>query len=182
MPRRQININEKIKKSNTFLKQKIFERKLMMGLSAMSGYKVIEVSKMNNVSQNVVRYWKKKIENWKKFHWGPYGGKRSTKFSNPEKKILNDTIIRIIKTNPDSIDLRKLSTKLKENGINVNRMYISRILRSWRWSWKIPVRFHLYKYTKDNIDRYMHWVHWIQDIPWIKLKFLDEAHFIGRSM
>jgi len=88
----------------------------------------------------------KKIENWKKFHWGSHG------------------------------------TKLSENGINVNRMFISRILRSWRWSWKIPVRFHLYKYTKDNIDRYMHWVHWIQDIPWDRLKFLDEAHFIGRKL
>jgi len=61
-------------------------------------------------------------------------------------------------------------------------MYVSRIFKSWRWSYRIPERKQLLKYTKANILYYGTYITSIYNIPWERLKFVDEAHFISKDL
>jgi len=58
---------------------------------------------------------------------------------------------------------------------------MSRILKAWGWSWKIPCRVQIYKFKPENIEYYIDFVEWIQDKPWDKLKYCDESHIMGRG-
>lgn len=64
----------------------------------------------------------------------------------------------------------------------MSRDYIRRIfVNEWKWSWKIPARVQLQKYTKQNIRQYIAWMKLINKLSWPRLKFLDESHFKGRG-
>lgn len=67
---------------------------------------------------------------------------------------------------------------LLEWGFDVKVEYVRSIFRSWRWSWKRPSRFQLEKYTEENMERYINFLLWIREVPWGKLKFLDEGEFL----
>jgi len=65
----------------------------------------------------------------------------------------------------------------EEQAWHVNREYVRRIFKSWRWSFKKPQFIQLQKYTAHNILYYGDFITWIYDKPWHRLKFLDESHF-----
>jgi len=58
----------------------------------------------------------------------------------------------------------------------------SHVLQTFGWSWKIPVRFQLQKYTPHNLHRYLDYVTALQTIDITKLRFLDEAHFVSKQL
>jgi len=58
----------------------------------------------------------------------------------------------------------------------------ARLLNELGWSWRVPTRYQLAKYTQDNLDRYYIYLHWIQDLDWKRLKFLDESHIVPKSL
>lgn len=58
----------------------------------------------------------------------------------------------------------------------------SRLLKKLGWSWKVPVRFQLRKYTTRNLERYLHYMTAIQQVNPARLRFLDEAHFVSKQL
>jgi len=139
------------------------------------------ISKTFGTTCSRISYWEKRILN-PNFHSGTWGGQRWSKFSSNQRKLLLVYLWYLVTEGPDRFTLGSLVQEMSKAGFEVNRMYLSRIFRSWKWSWKIPVRFHKKKYRSDNIDRYMNFLLWIQDIPWARLKFADESHFVGRRL
>jgi len=111
-----------------------------------------------------------------------WGGKRWTKFSVSKSKIMSLVLWKMVKDAPDKFTLAGLVQQMRQIGFDVNTKFLGRIFKTWRWSWKVPVRFHHAKYSADNIDHYLNYILWIQDIPWYKLKFVDECHFVGRNL
>lgn len=75
--------------------------------------------------------------------------------------------------------------------VKINISYIQQIFRRWRWHAKIPAVKQIQKYSSENINHYLRFVHYfhtnrrytlgIVTIPWEKLKFLDEVHFIPKD-
>jgi len=63
----------------------------------------------------------------------------------------------------------------------VSDMWVSRVFKRWRWSFKKASYQQLQKYTNENIEYYKTFLEALQDIPWIKLKFADEGHFKSKS-
>jgi hypothetical protein len=74
----------------------------------------------------------------------------------------------------------------------ISNPVLSRLLHLMGWSWRfhylqlillnllrVPVRFQTYKYTYQNLLYYAEYLTAIQDIPWTKLKFADEAHIVS---
>jgi len=59
---------------------------------------------------------------------------------------------------------------------------MTRILNKFRWTWKVPTRFQIHKYSAINLIRYMNYLNWISNIPHSKLKFADESHIISKDL
>jgi len=59
---------------------------------------------------------------------------------------------------------------------------LSKMFKQMRWSWRIPTRVQLNKFNRKNLEQYAHYVHCVQDIPWDKLKFADEAHVVEKQV
>jgi len=58
----------------------------------------------------------------------------------------------------------------------------SRVLKKIGWTWRVPTRFQIHKYTLTNITRYVHYLTVVQTIPWNCLKFVDEAHIVSKQL
>jgi len=115
------------------------------------------------------------------FHSLAHGGFRHCKFSSDELQLIKSSLWLSMKQNPSQA-LNHYVDNLKNLGYFVNTMFISRIFKSWRWSFKKPNRSHLLKYTSQNIKNYVNFSVWILNIPWLKLKFVDEVSFVSRSL
>lgn len=71
---------------------------------------------------------------------------------------------------------------LKNVGYDLEESYIRRIFKSWRWSWKKPIRKQFHKYSSSNLRYYGDFLSFILGFPdWTKLKFIDEVHFVGKG-
>jgi len=55
-------------------------------------------------------------------------------------------------------------------------------LRRFRWSWKVPTRFQIHKYTTTNMIRYLNYLQWIQSVPQERLKYTDESHIVSKDL
>lgn len=71
---------------------------------------------------------------------------------------------------------------MHEQGITVSTSFVAHIFRGWRWSWQKPCVQQLQKYTPLNICYYAQFISIIPCLPPIRLKFLDEAHFVSRHL
>lgn len=70
---------------------------------------------------------------------------------------------------------------LHSKGYSVSKSYLQQLFKKWRWSWKKPGKVQIQKYTHENMTYYIRWIVGIGDIPWKKLKFLDEAHCVSKG-
>lgn len=68
------------------------------------------------------------------------------------------------------------------SGAKISSSYVARIFRNWRWSWKKPSTQQIQKFTTENIEYYSQWVVLIPTLPFHRLKFCDEAHFVSRHL
>jgi len=59
---------------------------------------------------------------------------------------------------------------------------VVRLFQSWRWSWKIPIKHQLLKYTSHNTLLYYNFLVWFNTTPWRNIKFLDEVHFVSKDV
>lgn len=72
---------------------------------------------------------------------------------------------------------------IQELGVtDITRWKVGEIFRTWNWSWKIPSRTQIRKYTPENILYYINWVKQCTRLNWYKAKFLDESHFVDKDL
>ncbi len=67
-------------------------------------------------------------------------------------------------------------------GVHVSRMWLSRMFRRWRWSFKKLNHKHIHKYTPQNIEYYGQYLTYIRTVPMNRIKYLDESSFASRGM
>jgi len=130
-------------------------------------------------SRAVARYWATKVKT--RFHSKSWGGKRTKKFTETREATLKLLLWSQCKLNPLST-IPNLVNIASKCGFKISKMYVSRLFKSWRWSFKKPERKQILKYTKANLLYYGSYITSVNDINWNKLKFLDEAHFVSKDL
>jgi len=115
------------------------------------------------------------------FRSGSAGGRRHCKFTIFQEKLIQFALWKLCKQNPSytSIQYQKA---LEKEGWVVSNNYVLRIFKQWRWSWKIPDRKNINKYTIENICYYAEYLFCIYNIPWEKLHFIDESHVFPKKL
>jgi len=83
-------------------------------------------------------------------------------------------------------NLSEYVAELKTNELIYSKSWVSNVISALGKSFKIACYKSKLKYTKENIIRYLNYVSGMNDllqtIPIHKLKFLDESHFVSRSL
>jgi len=70
-----------------------------------------------------------------------------------------------------------MNKDLLQNGFDCSVSYITRIFKQWGWSFKVPTRVNIHKFTIENIEYYFNYYIWAQKQLLSHLKFIDESHF-----
>jgi len=144
------------------------------------GVGLSKTSKFYGISRQNAYYWRNKY--LYRIHDGDQGGDRSTDIDKFIKSMMEPILWKTVTDDPDGFTLRRLVIYLNQLGFKVSKSTLSRTFRRWRWSWKVPTRFNINKYSPDNIERYINYILWIQNKPWLKIKYLDECHFVSRHV
>lgn len=120
-------------------------------------------------------YWKKRIKTpgW---HEGSHGGARNVKFTEDQRRGLHFLIHKKLIDAPHT-SFSKLVSYAKSFGYNISKPELSALLKKWRWSAKVPSEEQIQKYSIKNIEYYGDYVLEILNLPWYRIKYLDESHF-----
>jgi len=133
------------------------------------------------VNRAMARYWTHKYIR-QDFHPKKHGGIRRATFCKNELEIVQGVLISVLRVFP-YIDLVGLVQFLCIYFYrHVTRSVVQRLLKKLRWSWRIPTKVQINKFSQQNLLRYAVYIDSIQSIPWDKLKFMDEAHIVSRSL
>ncbi len=128
-----------------------------------------------------VRYWCKKVQN-PQYRDKPWGGPRRARFSVPDRAALHLALFRLCKARPLSRLMEFRQALVAQNPLwRLSNSQLSVIFRRWKWSFKKPHRYQYLKYTRENINYYITYIHAVAGIPWVRMKFLDEGHFASRG-
>jgi len=134
------------------------------------------------VSRQYVRYWYEKAYN-PNFHPLTCGGLRHSIFSTTELPLVRTFLWDAIAILGDQATLGSLSILTSHTFQRiVTTEVLSRLFTSFRWSWRIPSRMQILKYTQDNLQRYYDFILWIQEQDWQKIKFADESHVVSKDL
>lgn len=131
------------------------------------------------VDERLALYWKNKAEN-SEFHSNSWGGFRGSRYSGVDEKQLHSLIWMVI-TTQEQITLQEIVNALERHNFHYSRSWVSRLLKRWRWSFKIPAVTQTQKYTISNLEYYAEFCLWLNEVDLAKVKFLDEVHFDARS-
>jgi len=154
-----------------------YNYRLRLGIFATT-HKPAETAQAYGENASFHQYWKEKVTNVN-FHPKRHGGKRSTKFGIFDG-LVHGLVWKALKRNP-STKPAEIRMYLSRLGIVVSTRYVNRLLDTWNWSKKKSIQHQINKYSLVNIQKYYDFVWGIRDIPWYKLKFLDECHFVSKS-
>ena len=143
----------------------------------LSGFVAITNPRQNPflVTKDIRYYWKKKIL-VKNYKCGKQGGARKFKFTKDESTALNFLIRKKLLAQPQA-SFNDIISYVKRFNYDINKPYLTRLLKKWRWSSKLSSEEQIQKYSISNIEYYADYLLEISSIPWYKLKFLDESHF-----
>jgi hypothetical protein len=70
---------------------------------------------------------------------------------------------------------------LQHYGVFVDRDFVQRACQRLEISYKAVSHRHQHKYLMANILYYVDFLCWVRTVPWMRLKFTDEASFESRS-
>eukprot|EP00761_Pharyngomonas_kirbyi_P010701 gb/GECH01010722.1/.p1 GENE.gb/GECH01010722.1/~~gb/GECH01010722.1/.p1 ORF type:complete len:336 (+),score=18.50 gb/GECH01010722.1/:1-1008(+) len=141
---------------------------------------VREASDLFLVSENVVRYWDRKRSD-PSYHPGRHGGHKSYKYNEQKREHINSIISEILQRDART-SLKQYKEILNEHGYNLSTSSISRIFRSWNYTWKKVQNIEKKKFTIENKIYYFIFYSAINSLPKYRLKFLDECHFDNRNL
>jgi transposase len=160
----------------------LIRRKLGMLIGKLSidlGYE--KTAQYCGVTVDKCRYWRKKYQD-PSFHSGSWGGFRGYKYGEEGEALLHQLVWKIFDLYPDG-SLGDYTNIIQELGVtDITRWKVGEIFRTWNWSWKIPSRTQIRKYTPENILYYINWVKQCTRLNWYKAKFLDESHFVDKDL
>jgi hypothetical protein len=78
--------------------------------------------------------------------------------------------------------LYDISSQLSSRfGCAINRSWVCRMYKRWRWSFKNTNYKHIHKYQWANIHLYGHYLVYTRSLQMMRIKFMDEASFSSRS-
>ena len=106
---------------------------------------------------------------------GPHGGARDGNRTSRQTHMTYRYDVCQIHTASSS---RLLLSRI---GIAPSRMWLSRMLKRWRWSFKNINHKHVRKFMQHNILYYGQYLVNIRTIPMDRIKFIDEASFSSRG-
>jgi transposase len=135
------------------------------------------------VSTGLAYYWKKKAAFGSAFHGLKHGGIRKQKFTPTRFQEISSFIWCMISFNP-FYSFSDIRTKVREVfQQQLSFSWLSRLMKSWRWSVKTASWKQLHKFRLDNLVYYCDFVHWIQNLPrWNNVKVFDECHFCSPDL
>jgi uncharacterized protein YuzB (UPF0349 family) len=104
-------------------------------------------------------------------------------FQQSEKKVVCQYVIEFLTAFPTST-LKDISEELSACFLRtVSISVVRKILSEMNWSWKVPTRFQVWKYSQENLEKYLMYIEWVQSLPdYSKIKYLDESHFVSRQL
>ncbi len=164
-------------------------------LASVSSIREIRRLSLSDKHRNTLLYHKKKFLD-PSFHPDSWGGRRVWKFSLEQVAAISMIIWSRIIDEPTST-ARDLLSVLHCAGYDVKRTWLLNLFKTWKWSWKRPVRqnivrisrnltqVHFFfviwqnKFTTSNIQYYTNFMAWIVLQDPKRIKYLDEAHFVS---
>ncbi|KAM9996551.1 hypothetical protein ACTFIZ_002349 [Dictyostelium cf. discoideum] len=106
-----------------------------------------------------------------------WGGARNYKFSEETEQDIHELIYMWIQMDKE-LSLVNISKKIKEQlNIDVNSMYLSRLLKNWGYSYRYPTYTEKLKYTPENIYHMRDFIRMMAHLNPLKVKFVDESHY-----
>jgi len=145
------------------------------------GHQPTVIARHYGYTVDFVRYWIKKFLN-PGFHSGEHGGDHRGHFSPQQQQILMIVIIEFLKIVPTA-DLAAVTKHVAlVSNQDISKSTVARLLHKHRWSWKVPTRFQIQKYSAANLIRYLNYLQTVQQIPPSKLKFADESHLVSKDL
>lgn len=150
------------------------ETKLAIGFSCVNN-SLTTVAEYFGIDTRVVRNWKRKV--FSGTILTQHGGYRWARFSPTEKINIQQLMFTFITEQEGMVSRSDIQQYLHKEGIDVSKTYITRVLQSWNWSFKVPTRVNIQKFTLENIEYYFNYYAWSKQQEFSKLKFCDESHF-----
>lgn len=138
-----------------------------------------DVAAQLEVSQSFIAYWQRKVTD-ETFHPESHGGARNIKYTREEYQHIHLILWARCKQKPDT-NLLEYQQLLASHSFLLSKTTLSRIFKSWHWSFKMAGVDQLNKYTPQNIAYYVGYVQEVAEIPWGKLKYIDESHFSSKG-
>jgi hypothetical protein len=122
-----------------------------------------------------VHYWVKRFLTISPLN--SHGGCRNEKFDKKPKNLIRISLWDILEQFPLGT-VPFFREKLEGLGFTLCNSDVRAIFEDWNWSWKIPGVQQLLKYTPGNMEYDFTFAVTIRQIPLLKMKWLDEAHFM----
>lgn len=155
-----------------------FKANVAMGFCA-TGHSLEDVASFFNRSRSGVYYWKKKVV--KREQTAQHGGARTWKFNVEERDCIEQAIFNFITERNGLAQRKEILAHLKSLGFQVSLMFISRVFGKWNWTYKVPSRVNIQKFTEENLEYYFNFYGWVRTQRIASLKFIDESHFAATS-
>lgn len=148
-------------------------------MGSMEGSLSVVASRFGT-SRNCVAYWRKRFKD-PSWHGGSLGGARNVVF--PDVVLLAVQLLLWYNATEHPLSTLQEHRQFVHSavGLWLSRQYVGVIFKSWRWSFKRPSIKQAHKYKASNILYYTDFCVGVGEIPWAKLKFLDEAHFRSKG-
>jgi hypothetical protein len=128
----------------------------------------------------LAKYWCEKVFNLNFRAFNGWGGNKGTKFSTLKMHEVSTVVWNTINSQ-NQVTLQEIVSVVRNNGFGVTRMWVSRLLKKWRWSFKIPAVTQREKYALSNLEYYVDFCSWLSNVDLKRVKFVDELHFDSRS-
>ncbi len=78
-------------------------------------------------------------------------------------------------------DFESLARETTSEVKTVSAAYLSQLTNSMNLSWRIPITVQRRKFTAENIRYTTQFMNFIQQVPYDKIKFMDESHFVAKG-
>jgi transposase len=140
-----------------------------------------KVARKMNIDHTTVGYWVRKFYD-PSFHNKPHGGDKRSVFKVYEYPTIFQEVKEYMLEHPKASlsDLNVHICLFFQR--HIKKSAFSYLLKKLGWSFKVPVRFQIYKYNLSNIIYYIDYLDVISTFPWNQLKFVDEAHVVSREL
>jgi hypothetical protein len=99
------------------------------------------------------------------------GGFRWEKFDPIEKAIFHTYLENMVNEAPKD-RVQDYAAALREELPELPKFSnddVKHVFQSWGWTWKLPARIQIRKYTFENMRRYGNWVAWFRSVDWSKV-------------